>query len=82
MSADEIAQDCGFDCAFDMLKHYMTTEDLLDMLHEYLLNDTPTLRDLVGELAYEKHDWVDEDALREAYEDAQYQAWKDERRGL
>ncbi len=86
MSADEIAEQCGFDSAWDMLKTHMTTEELLDLLSELLYDDTikgsDYMNEMIRELAYEKHDWVDEDAIREAYEDAKYQSWKDERRGL
>ena len=43
MSADEIAEECGFDSAWDMIKSKLTNEELLDILsdilHEYLLND-------------------------------------------
>tara|TARA_R100000278_G_scaffold64975_1_gene52147 strand:+ start:352 stop:603 length:252 start_codon:yes stop_codon:yes gene_type:complete len=83
MSADEIAEQCGFDSAWDMLKTHMTTEELLDILSDLLYDDTikgsDVMSEMIRELAYDKHEWFDRDAAREAYEDAQYQAWKDER---
>lgn len=84
--ADEIAGECGFDSAWDMIKTHVDTEELLDLLCELLYDDTQKgsdiLLDWVKEIAHEKHEWFDRDAVREAHEDAQYQAWKDERRGL
>ena len=86
MSADEIAEQCGFDSAWDMLKTHMTTEELLDILSDLLYDDTikgsDVMNEVIREMAHEHYDWFDRDAAREAYEDAQYQAWKDERRGL
>ena len=82
MSADEIAGECGFDSAWDLITSKLSNEELLDMLHEYLLNDGHALYDLVKEIAQEECEWVDRDAVREAHEDAQYQAWRDERRLL
>lgn len=86
MSADEIAEQCGFDSAWDMLKTHMTTEELLDILSDLLYDDTikgsDVMNEMIREMAHEHYDWFDRDAVREAYEDAKYQAWRDERLGL
>jgi hypothetical protein len=85
-AADEIAEQCGFDSAWNMLTTNIPTEELLELLCELMYDDTQKgsdiLLDWIKELAHDKYEWYDRDAAREAYEDAQYQSWKDERRGL
>tara|TARA_R100000231_G_scaffold34814_3_gene30779 strand:+ start:3534 stop:3839 length:306 start_codon:yes stop_codon:yes gene_type:complete len=79
--ADEIAAECSFDSAWDMIKFHVDTEELLDLLCELLHDDTQKgseiLLDWVRELAYDKYEWYDEEEARADAEDAAYQSYKD-----
>ena len=82
--ADEIAGECGFDSAWDMIKTHVDTEELLDLLCELLHDDTQNgsdiMLDWVKELAHEHYDWFDREQAQADADDAAYQAWRD--RGL
>lgn len=80
--ADEIAAECGFDSAWDMIKFHVDTEELLDLLNELLHDDTQKgsdiLLDWVKELAHDKYEWFDREQAQADADDARYDAWKDE----
>jgi len=76
MSANDIAEECGYESAVDMIMSCLKDEDLLDMLREYLANDED-LTDMVQEIASDKHDWFDRDAAQADADDAAYQAYRD-----
>ena len=75
--SEELAQWCGYSCILDMLKDHLTTEELLDLLGEYISENSSSVDEIIEDLAAEKHGWFDEDAARADYEDALYQAYKD-----
>lgn len=73
MSANDIAEACGYNSAVDMIIDNSTEEELKDMLREYLHNDSD-LFDLVSEIAYENFDYryIDPDEGKETYDE-----WRD-----
>jgi len=80
-NADEIAEWCGFNSAWDMLKHNCETDELLDLLNELLHDDTQKgsdiMYDWIKEIASDKYEWYDAEQLQSAADDAAYDAWKD-----
>ena len=81
--SDEIAEYCGFNSNWDMLTSHWNNEQLMDLLQEYVCDDSSGwIHEIIEELAKEHYDWVDHDQIRADYEDAKYQEWKDQRRGI
>ncbi len=82
MNANEIAADCGFDSAWNMLKTNCETDELLDLLHELLHDDSQKgsdiMYDWIKEIASDKYEWVDWEQLQADADDARYDAWKDD----
>tara|TARA_R100000479_G_C6278246_1_gene162031 strand:+ start:55 stop:354 length:300 start_codon:yes stop_codon:yes gene_type:complete len=79
--ADEIAGECGFDSAWDMIKTHVDTDELLELLCELLHDDTQKgsdiLLDWVKEIAHDKYEWFDREAAQAAADDHAYDSWKD-----
>ena len=76
MSKD-LAEWCGYTSVFDMLKDNLTNDELLDLLCEYIHEDSSGVSDIIEEIAKEKFEWFDHERARADHEDAQYQAYKD-----
>ena len=76
MSANDIAEECGYDSAVDMVMDSMTVEEIRDMLREYLY-ECDSLIDMVREIASDKHEWHDRDAAQQSHDEDRYQAYKD-----
>jgi|TARA_R100000482_G_C5132541_1_gene153224 hypothetical protein len=74
-SSNDIAEQCGFDSAWEMLKTYMTNQEMIDLLADIIPEDI--MLECIEEYAREQHDWYDEEKLRSDAEDAAYDAWKD-----
>ena len=76
MSANDIAEECGYESAVDMVMDSMTVEEIRDMLREYLY-ECDSLIDMVREIASDKHEWHDKDAAQADHDEDRYQAYKD-----
>tara|TARA_R110000737_G_C14537525_1_gene478369 strand:- start:528 stop:767 length:240 start_codon:yes stop_codon:yes gene_type:complete len=76
MSANDIAEECGYESAVDMVMDSMTVEEIRDMLREYLY-ECDSLIDMVREIASDKHEWHDRDAAQQSHDEDRYQAYKD-----
>lgn len=74
--ADDIAEECGYNSAVDLVMDSLTEEEMKDMLREYLA-ECDYLYDLVHEIASEKHDYVDWEQVKADADDAAYQAYRD-----
>ena len=74
--ANDIAEECGYNSAVDLVMDSLTDEEIKDMLREYLHEDE-NLYDLVLEMASDKHEYVDWERVKADAEDAAYQAYKD-----
>ena len=77
MSANDIARECGYESALDMVMDGMTDEEIKDMLREYLYEDDGVLLDMVREIASDKHEWHDRDAAQADHDDQRYQEYRD-----
>ena len=53
MSKD-LAEWCGYTSVFDMLKDNLTNDELLDLLCEYIHEDSSGVSDIIEEIAKEK----------------------------
>ena len=74
--ANDIAEECGYNSAVDLVMDSLSDDELKDMLREYLHGDE-SLYDLVREIASDKHEYVDWEQVKSDAEDAAYQAYKD-----
>lgn len=72
---------CGFDSAFELIKHQFTEEELMDLLNELLSENKSTARDIVEEIATEHYEWVDWEQIADDADHAAMQEWKDRRHG-
>ena len=72
---------CGFDSAFELIKHHFTEEELMDLLNELLSGNQSTTRDIIQEIATEHYEFVDWEQIKADADDAAMQAWKDRRHG-
>ena len=80
---DELLAHCGFDSAFEMIKHHLDELELDDLLSELIADDQSGLvKDICEEIAKEHFDWIDRDKIQAERDDAQLQEWKDDRRFL
>lgn len=73
-AANDIAEECGYKSAVDLVMDLSTKEELMDILRE-LLSEDECLYDYTLELAHEKCDYVqppDPDEGRESYHE-----WRD-----
>ena len=77
MNSNDLAEWCGYSSILDMLKDNMTTEELLDLLAEYISEDSSWVDDTIQDIAKDKHEWFDHEGALADHEDAQYQAYKD-----
>ena len=76
--SNDIAEWCGYSGMFEMLKDNLTSEELLDLLAEYIHEDTDGwASEMIEEIAKDKFEWFDHEKARADHEDAQYQAYKD-----
>ena len=76
----DVADWCGFDSILQMLKTHLEVEELIDLLGEYIYENSEMVDDLVKDIAAEKYNWFDREQAIADREDAEYQAWKE--RGL
>ncbi len=74
--ANDIAEECGYNSAVDLVMDSLSDDELKDMLREYLHEDE-NLYDLVQEIASDKHEYVDWEQVKSDAEDAAYQAYRD-----
>lgn len=82
-SREEIARYCGYNSAFDLLRDNMSQDELLDMLEEYIGEDkSGHIEDIVIEIATDKFDYVDYDAIKDEEMDRKYQEYKERRQGI
>ena len=82
-SREDIARYCGYNSAFDLLRDNMSQDELLDMLEEYIGEDkSGHIEDIVIEIATDKFDYIDYDAIEDAAMDAKYQEYKEKRQGI
>ena len=82
-SREEVARYCGYNSAFDLLRDNMSQDELLDMLEEYIGEDkSGHIEDIVIEIATDKFDYIDYDAIEDAAMDAKYQEYKEKRQGI
>ena len=74
---------CGFDSAFELIKHHYTEEELMDLLEELVNRYTVpnAVRDAVQEIATEHYEFVDWEQIKADADDAKIQAWRDRRHG-
>ena len=80
MSADEIADWCGFSGVWEMITDNLDEDELMDLLQELIYTDkTGCIQDMIEDWAKEQYDWVDHEKIRADYEDMKYQEWKDSR---
>ena len=75
MNIDEIVEWCGYKSTFDMLRDSMTTEELLDLLEEYIENDM--VEDEIRDIAKKQHDWVDHEGAKADADEMAYQTYRD-----
>lgn len=74
--ADDIADECGYKSAVDLIMDSLTEEEMKDMLREYLHEDD-TIYDIVLEIASDQHEYVDWEQVKADADDAKYQAFRD-----
>lgn len=74
--ANDIAEECGYNSAVEMIMDSLTEEEMKEMLREYLHNDD-TLYDIAHEIASQQHEYVDWEQVKSDAEDAAYQAFRD-----
>ena len=74
--AYDIAEECGYNSAVDLVMDSLTEEQMKDMLREYLHEDD-ALYDLVFEIASDQHEYVDWEQVKADADDAAYQAYRD-----
>lgn len=74
---------CGFDSAFQLIKHHFTEEELMDLLNDFLRRseNKSTTRAVVEEIATEHYEFVDREQIKDDADDAAMQEWKDRRHG-
>lgn len=77
--ANDIAEECGYNSAVDLVMDSLTDEQMKDLLREYLV-ECEHLYDLVFEIASDQHEYVDWEQVKADADDAKYQEYKD--RGL
>ena len=76
--SSEVAEFCGFPSMADMIVANLTTDELNDMLMEYIHEDkSGMVEDTVKEIASHKYEWVDHEGIKADHEDRQYQEYKD-----
>ena len=79
-SREDVARYCGYNSAFDLLRDNMSQDELLDMLSEYIHDDkSGYIEDMVIEIATDKFDYIDYDAIEDDEMDRKYQEYKDSR---
>ncbi len=82
-SREDVAKYCGYNSAFDLLRDNMSQDELLDMLEEYIHDDkSGYIEDMVIEIATDKFDYVDYDAIEDEEMDRKYQEYKERRQGI
>ena len=72
---------CGFDSAFEMIKHHFTEEEMMDLLNELLTESKSTTRDTIEEIATEHYEWVEWEQIADDADHTAMQEWKDRRHG-
>jgi len=78
---ETILDHCGFDSAFELIKHHFTEEELMELLNELLSQNQILTRNIVEEIATEHYEFVDWERVKDDADDAAIQAWKDRRYG-
>lgn len=80
MRVDEIADWCGFDGVWDMILHYLTDDDMLNLLEKFVYADKHGwIQEMIEDWAKRDYDWIDHEKLKADYEDMKYEEWKDSR---
>ena len=68
----DIAKQCGYSSSFDLLRDNIDTDELLDLLEQYISeDDSGMVGDMVKEIAIDKLEWVDHEEARADHEDAE-----------
>ena len=80
--SEDIAEWCGYDSVFDMIRDNSSVEELLLLLCSYVFEDTDGwAHEIVEEIAKDRFEWLDEEQAIADHEDTQYQEHKDKLAG-
>ena len=78
MKNEDILTFCGYTSAYSMISDNSTNEELLEILEQLIGEDeTGLVREILEEIAYEKYEWRDEEAIKEYADDMAYEAYRE-----
>ena len=79
MNIADIVQWCGYQSTFDMLKDNMSTEELLNLLDDFISEaiDIDCLDDYIIDIARNQFNWVDHEGAKADADEMAYQTYKD-----
>ena len=76
---ENILSHCGYDNAFNFIRDNSTEDELLDLLEALLHECESTTLEVCEDIASDKYDWVDHEALQDAADESRYQEYRDRR---
>lgn len=76
---EDILSHCGYDSALTFIRDNSTQDELLDLLEALLHECKSTTLEVCEEIASDRYNWVDYEALQDAADEARYQEYRDRR---